>query len=93
LKGRAIYGGDDVSRPQIDRNYYRNLYQVDKRYKYFDKLQIVDTSASDSHKVLAPTQRKIELKKISSPSENKIRNRTTLHSMTLQLNNDNGLQT
>ena len=53
VKGRAIYGGHDVSRPQIDRNYYRNLYQVDKRYKYFDELQIVDTSASNSHKVLA----------------------------------------
>ena len=53
MKDRAIYGGHDVSRPQIERNYYRNLFQVDKRNKYFDELQIVDTSASNSHKVLA----------------------------------------
>lgn len=53
VKDRAIYGGHDVSRPQIERNYYRNLFQVDKRNKYFDELQIVDTSASNSHKVLA----------------------------------------
>jgi predicted ABC-type ATPase len=53
VKDRAIHGGHDVPRPQIERNYYRNLYQLDKRYRGIDELQIVDTSASNSHKVLA----------------------------------------
>jgi hypothetical protein len=35
---------------------------------------------------------KIELKKISSPSEKKICNRTTRQTMTLKLNTDNGVQ-
>ncbi len=42
-----------------------------------------------------PTQRKIELKKISSPSENKkyaTAQTNTTQKMTAKLNNDNGLQ-
>lgn len=50
---RATQGGHNVPVFEIHRNYYGNLYQLNKKYKRIDELKIVDTSASNSHKVLA----------------------------------------
>ncbi len=50
---RAKQGGHNVPPYEIERNYYGNLSQLNKRFKEIDELQIVDTSASNSHKVLA----------------------------------------
>lgn len=50
---RAKFGGHNVPPYEIERNYYGNLLQVNKRYKTIDELQIVDTSESVNPKVLA----------------------------------------
>ena len=43
---RAKYGGHNVPPYEIDRNFYGNLAQVNKRYKSIDELKIMDTSDS-----------------------------------------------
>ncbi len=50
---RAKLGGHNVPPYEIERNYYGNLLQLNKRYKTIDELQIVDTSESVNPKVLA----------------------------------------
>ncbi len=50
---RAKLGGHHVPPYEIERNFYGNLYQLNKRFKKIDELQIVDTSESISPKVLA----------------------------------------
>ena len=50
---RAKYGGHNVPPYEIHRNYYGNLYQLNKRFKEIDELQIVDTSESTKPRVLA----------------------------------------
>jgi len=50
---RAKHGGHNVPPYEIERNYYGNLNQLNKRFKEINELQIVDTSASDRHKILA----------------------------------------
>ncbi|MBK7376909.1 MAG: zeta toxin family protein [Chitinophagaceae bacterium] len=52
VKERAIQGGHDVPPYEIERNYYGNLFQLNKRFENIDELKIVDTSAQ-THKVLA----------------------------------------
>lgn len=49
---RAKQGGHDVPPYEIERNYYGNLYQLNRKFKEVDELKIVDTSAS-THKPLA----------------------------------------
>ena len=46
-------GGHHVPPYEIERNYYGNLAQLNKRYQKIDELQIVDTSESLNPKVLA----------------------------------------
>lgn len=50
---RAKLGGHDVPPYEIERNYDGNLWQLNKRFKSIDNLQIVDTSESHKHTVLA----------------------------------------
>lgn len=42
--GRAKYGGHNVPPYEIERNFYCNLDQINKRYKFIDELKIMDTS-------------------------------------------------
>ncbi len=46
-------GGHNVPPYEIERNYYGNLVQLNKRYMEIDELQIVDTSESVNPRVLA----------------------------------------
>jgi predicted ABC-type ATPase len=41
---RAKHGGHNVPPYEIERNFYKNLQQVNKRYKFIDELKIMDTS-------------------------------------------------
>jgi predicted ABC-type ATPase len=50
---RAKFGGHNVPPYEIERNYYGNLLQLNKRFKSIDELQIVDTSESIKANVLA----------------------------------------
>ena len=50
---RAKFGGHNVPPYEIERNFYGNLEQINKRYKSIDELQIVDTSESIKANVLA----------------------------------------
>ena len=50
---RAKFGGHNVPPYEIERNYYGNLMQLNKRFKSIDELQIVDTSESVKANVLA----------------------------------------
>lgn len=50
---RAKLGGHNVPPYEIERNFYGNLLQLNKRYKTIDELQIIDTSESVNPKVLA----------------------------------------
>ena len=50
---RAKMGGHHVPPYEIERNFYGNLYQINKRFSKIDELQIVDTSESTAPKVLA----------------------------------------
>lgn len=50
---RAKHGGHYVPPYEIERNYYGNLLQVNKRFKAIDELQIVDTSESVKANILA----------------------------------------
>ncbi len=50
---RAKSGGHYVPLYEIQRNYFGNLYQLNKRFKSIDDLQIVDTSESVKPRVLA----------------------------------------
>ena len=50
---RAKFGGHNVPPYEIERNFYGNLEQINKRYKSIDELQIVDTSESVKANVLA----------------------------------------
>lgn len=43
---RAKHGGHNVPPYEIARNFYGNLLQVNKRYKFIDELKIMDTSES-----------------------------------------------
>ncbi len=46
-------GGHNVPPYEIERNFFGNLYQLNKRYASLDSLQIIDTSESTNPKVLA----------------------------------------
>lgn len=52
VRERAIQGGHDVAPYEIERNFYGNLIQLNKKFKSIDELKIVDTSAQ-THNVLA----------------------------------------
>jgi predicted ABC-type ATPase len=41
---RAKMGGHNVAPYEIERNFYGNLYQLNRRYHEIDELQIIDTS-------------------------------------------------
>lgn len=43
---RAKQGGHNVPPYEIERNYYGNLAQINKRYKQINELKIIDTSAA-----------------------------------------------
>jgi predicted ABC-type ATPase len=43
---RAKSGGHNVPTYEIERNFYGNLYQLNKKFAAIDELQIVDTSES-----------------------------------------------
>ena len=49
---RAVMGGHNVPLYEIERNFTGNLYQLNKRYKTLDSLQIIDTSESTDPKLL-----------------------------------------
>ncbi|MEO6669176.1 MAG: zeta toxin family protein [Ferruginibacter sp.] len=49
---RAKLGGHNVPPYEIQRNFLGNLYQINKRFKTIDELQIVDTSETANPKVL-----------------------------------------
>jgi predicted ABC-type ATPase len=49
---RAVMGGHNVPLYEIERNFLGNLYQLNKRYKTMDSLQIIDTSESINPKLL-----------------------------------------
>jgi predicted ABC-type ATPase len=49
---RAKYGGHNVEQYDIHLNFYGNLEKVNKHYKLFDEMHIIDTSQSLEHKVL-----------------------------------------
>jgi predicted ABC-type ATPase len=49
---RALSGGHNVSKAEIDLNYYGNLAQLDRHFKELNELSIIDTSET-SPKVLA----------------------------------------
>lgn len=49
---RAVMGGHNVPLYEIERNFMGNLYQLNKRYKTMDSLQIIDTSESINPKLL-----------------------------------------
>ena len=50
---RAIMGGHNVPPYEIERNFFGNLYQLNKRYTTLDSLKIIDTSESINPQVLA----------------------------------------
>ncbi len=43
---RAKMGGHNVPPYEIERNFFGNLYQLNKHYQLIDELQIIDTSES-----------------------------------------------
>ncbi len=49
---RAVMGGHNVPLYEIERNFMGNLYQLNKRYKTMESLQIIDTSESINPKLL-----------------------------------------
>jgi predicted ABC-type ATPase len=49
---RAKFGGHNVPLYEIEANFYGNLDKVNRNYKLFDELHIIDTSESLKHKVL-----------------------------------------
>ncbi len=50
---RAKAGGHYVPPYEIERNYYGNLFQLNKHYSFIDYLEIYDTSATPGQKPLA----------------------------------------
>lgn len=50
---RAKQGGHNVPLYEIERNFYGNLFHLNKRFKLIHELKIIDTSASNTHKALA----------------------------------------
>lgn len=49
---RAKFGGHNVPPYEIEANFYGNLDKVNKNYKLFDELHVIDTSESLRHRVL-----------------------------------------
>lgn len=49
---RAKQGGHNVPLYEIQSNFYGNLVMLNKNYKLFDELLIIDTSKSFRHEVL-----------------------------------------
>jgi predicted ABC-type ATPase len=49
---RAIHGGHNVPVYEIHSNFYGNLVMLNKNYKLFDELLVIDTSKSFQHEVL-----------------------------------------
>lgn len=49
---RAKYGGHNVPIYEIEANFYGNLDKLNKYYRIFDEMHIIDTSESLNHKVL-----------------------------------------
>ncbi len=49
---RARQGGHNVPLYEIESNFYGNLVTLNKHYKLFDEIVIIDTSKSLQHKVL-----------------------------------------
>lgn len=41
---RAKLGGHNVPPYEIERNFYNNLHQINKRFKWIDELKVIDTS-------------------------------------------------
>ncbi|MEP7237379.1 MAG: zeta toxin family protein [Ferruginibacter sp.] len=50
---RAVMGGHNVPLYEIERNFMGNLYQLNRKYKTLDSLQIIDTSESINPLLLA----------------------------------------
>jgi predicted ABC-type ATPase len=50
---RAVMGGHNVPPYEIERNFFGNLYQLNKRFVMLDSLQIIDTSESVTPLLLA----------------------------------------
>ena len=49
---RAKYGGHNVPLYEIESNFYGNLVMLNKNYKLFDEITVVDTFKHMQHKVL-----------------------------------------
>jgi predicted ABC-type ATPase len=49
---RAKQGGHNVPLYEIESNFYGNLVMLNKHYKLFDELLVIDTSKSLQHNVL-----------------------------------------
>jgi predicted ABC-type ATPase len=49
---RAKFGGHNVPLYEIEANFYGNLDKVNKNYRLFNELHVIDTSESLKHKVL-----------------------------------------
>lgn len=49
---RARHGGHNVPLYEIESNFYGNLVMLNKNYKLFDELLVIDTSKSFRHEVL-----------------------------------------
>lgn len=49
---RAKHGGHNVPPYEIELNFYGNLDMLNRNYKLFDELLIIDTSESLQHQVL-----------------------------------------
>ena len=50
---RAKLGGHNVPPYEIERNFYGNLYQINKRFASIDILKIIDTSVSANPQIVA----------------------------------------
>lgn len=59
---RAISGGHNVSRPEIEMNYYGNLLQLDRNYDLLDELKIIDTSEIEPKLLLVLTNKTVVFK-------------------------------
>ncbi len=49
---RAIHGGHNVPLYEIEFNFYGNLLMLNKNYKLFDEIIVIDTSKNMQHKIL-----------------------------------------
>lgn len=49
---RAKHGGHFVPLYEIESNFYGNLVMLNKKYKLFDELTVIDTSKSLNHEIL-----------------------------------------